>query len=271
MPRLNKRTTQLRKQAVVAHSYIHSSNPFEAASSTWASTLASTTSPVSPTLSTIDLNTIPEGTDVNPPIEPAEDDLPSIHDQESINNTSPDSDGSYPGYGSDDTIHGMEGAELRESLELQMEEEITFLRDQGRPSVLEVLVRDVGVAEWKQAESNWSLGYNKQSLRKKQLDKQAKKAEEENQKLRARWVLNLDNDKASYLLWSSASANLMWSFVTIKPNQLTSPLSASGNIGQCAGWMHTEVGRMLKMCEEVQLKEIQLTLAGYRGLGQKFN
>ena len=129
-----------------------------------------------------------------------------------------------------------------------MEEEITFLRDQVRLSVLEVLMRDVGAAEWKQAESNWSLGYNKQSLRKKQLDQQkAKKAEEENQKLRARWVLNLDNDKASYLLWSSASANLMWSFVTIKLNQLTSPLSASGNIRQCTGWMHTEVGRMLKM------------------------
>ena len=61
-----------------------------------------------------------------------------------------------------------------------MEEEITFLRDQGRPSMLEVLMRDVGVAEWKQAESNRSLEYNKQSLRKKQLDKQkAKKAEEE--------------------------------------------------------------------------------------------
>ena len=68
-----------------------------------------------------------------------------------------------------------------------MEEEITFLRDQVRLSVLEVLMRDVGAAEWKQAESNWSLGYNKQSLRKRQLDKQkAKKAEEENQKLRAR-------------------------------------------------------------------------------------
>ena len=81
----------------------------------------------------------------------------------------------------------MEGAELIESLELQMEEETAFLRDQGRPSVLEVLMRDVGAAEWKQAESNRSLGYNKQSLRKKQLDKQkAKKAEEENQKLRAR-------------------------------------------------------------------------------------
>ena len=187
MPRPNKRTTQLRKQAVVARSYIHSSNPSEAASSTQASTLAPATPPLSPTPSTLDLNIIPEETDVNPPIEPAEDDSPSTHDQESINNNSPDSDDSDPGYGSDYTIYGMEGAELIESLELQMEEETAFLRDQGRPSVLEVLMRDVGAAEWKQAESNRSLGYNKQSLRKKQLDKQkAKKAEEENQKLRAR-------------------------------------------------------------------------------------
>ena len=153
MPRPNKRTTQLRKQAVVARSYIHSSNPSEAASSTWASTLAPATPPLSPTPSTLDLNIIPEETDVNPPIEPAEDDSPSTHDQESINNNSPDSDDSDPGYGSDDTIYGMEGAELIESLELQMEEETAFL----------------------------------------------------------------------------------------------SPLSASGNIRQCTGWMHTEVGRMLKM------------------------
>ena len=164
MPRLNKRTTQLKKQAVVACSYIHSSNPSEAASSTRASTLASTTSPVSPTPSTFNLNTILEETDVNPPIEPADDDSPSIHDQESINNKPPDSNGSDPGYGSDDIIYGMEGDELRESLELQMEEEITFLRDQGRPSVLEVLMRDVGAPEWKQVESNQSSGYNKQSL-----------------------------------------------------------------------------------------------------------
>ena len=111
MPRLNKRTTQLRKQAVVACSYIHSSNPSEAASSTQASTLASTTSPVSPTPSTFNLNTILEETDVNPPKEPGEDDSPSIHDQESINNKPPDSNGSDLGYGSDDTIYGMEGDE----------------------------------------------------------------------------------------------------------------------------------------------------------------
>ena len=92
MPRPNKRTTQLRKQAVVARSYIHSSNPSEAASSTRASTLAPATPPLSPTPSTLDLNIIPEETDVNPPIEPAEDDSPSTHDQESINNNSPDSD-----------------------------------------------------------------------------------------------------------------------------------------------------------------------------------
>ena len=154
MPRPNKRTTQLRKQAVVARSYIHSSNPSEAASSTRVSTLAPATPPLSPTPSTLNLNIIPEETDVTPPIEPAEDDSPSTHDQESINNNSPDSDDSDPGYGSDDTIYGMEGAELIESLELQMEEETAFLRDQGRPSVLEVLMRDVGAAEWKQAESN---------------------------------------------------------------------------------------------------------------------
>ena len=111
MPRPNKRTTQLRKWAVVACSYIHSSNPSEAASSTQASTLASTISPVSPTPSTFNLNTILEETDVNPPIEPAEDDSPSIHDQESINNKPPDSNGSDLGYGSDDTIYGMEGDE----------------------------------------------------------------------------------------------------------------------------------------------------------------
>ena len=137
MPRPNKRTTQLRKQAVVARSYIHSSNPSEAASSTRASTLAPATPPLSPTPSTLDLNIIPEETDVNPPIEPAEDDSPSTHDQESINNNSPDSDDSDPGY-----------------------------------------CRPIYRRPW---------------------------------------------------------------------NQLISPLSASGNIGQCAGWMHTEVGRMLKM------------------------
>ena len=57
------------------------------------------TPPLSPT-PTLDLNIIPEETDVNPPIEPAEDDSPLTHDQESINNNSPDSDDSDPGYGS---------------------------------------------------------------------------------------------------------------------------------------------------------------------------
>ena len=57
----------------MARSYIHSTNPSEAALSTQVSALAPATPPLSPTPSTLDLNIIPEDTDVNPPIEPAED------------------------------------------------------------------------------------------------------------------------------------------------------------------------------------------------------
>lgn len=95
-----------------------------------------------------------------------------------------DSD-SGEGYGSEDYVSEMDGQELRDSLELQMEGEIEQIQG-GENTAYGMLMREIKADHWKKAETNRSLGYNGLSRRKKQLDLQkAVQANDENKRLKA--------------------------------------------------------------------------------------
>jgi hypothetical protein len=105
-----------------------------------------------------------------------------------ISDTS-DAENADDGYGSDDMMSEMDGEELKESLQLQMQGEIELLeqsQDAKKSSAYEVLMREIKPDQWTKAESKRSLGYNGQSRRTQQRrNQQAAKAEEENMKTRA--------------------------------------------------------------------------------------
>jgi hypothetical protein len=105
-----------------------------------------------------------------------------------ISDTS-DAENADDGYGSDDLLSEMDGEELRESLQLQMQGEIEVLeqsQDAKKSSAYGVLMREFKPDQWAKAESKRSLGYNGQSRRTQQRrNQQAVKAEEENKKMRA--------------------------------------------------------------------------------------
>ena len=105
-----------------------------------------------------------------------------------ISDTS-DAENADDGYGSDDLLSEMDGEELRESLQLQMQGEIEVLeqsQDAKKSSAYGVLMREFKPDQWAKAESKQSLGYNGQSRRTQQRrNQQAVKAEEENKKMRA--------------------------------------------------------------------------------------
>ena len=76
----------------------------------------------------------------------------------------------------------MEGEEFAMGLDLQMQNEIEFLRSlekiekEDPLTAFSGLMKDQTARDWVKAESKQSLGYNKLSTRKKQLD--AKKTKE---------------------------------------------------------------------------------------------
>jgi len=75
------------------------------------------------------------------------------------------------GYGSDDLMSEMDGEELKESLQLQMQGEIELLeqsQDAKKSSAYGVLMREIKPDQWTKAESKRSLGYNGQSRRTQQ-------------------------------------------------------------------------------------------------------
>jgi hypothetical protein len=83
-------------------------------------------------------------------------------------------------------VSEIDGQELRDSLELQMEGEIEQIQGGENPTAYGGLMRGMKATYWKKAETNRSLGYNGLSRRKKQLDLQkAGQADEENKKLKA--------------------------------------------------------------------------------------
>ena len=58
-------------------------------------------------------------------------------------------------YGSNDCMSEMEGQELRDSLELQMEEEIGQIQDgEKSPTAYGELIREINAGQWKKAETN---------------------------------------------------------------------------------------------------------------------
>jgi len=135
-------------------------------SSTRASTLAATTLPNSAPPSTVDPSDLPalnswdqqgptreysSGPEKNSPITFDDSDLDE-------------------GYGSEDYVSEMDGQELRDSLELQMEGEIEQIQGGENPTVYGESMRGIKATYWKKAETNQSLGYNGLSRRKKQLD-----------------------------------------------------------------------------------------------------
>ena len=86
-------------------------------------------------------------------------------------------------------MSGMDGDELKESLQMQMQGEIEVLeqshRDAKKMSAYQVLMREIKPDQWTKAESKQSLGYNRQSRRTQQRRNQwVAKAEEKN-KMRA--------------------------------------------------------------------------------------
>ena len=93
-----------------------------------------------------------------------------------------DSEDKEEGYHSDDLLSEMEGEEFAMGLDLQMQNEIEFLRSlekiekEDALTAFSELMKDRTARDWVKAESKWSLGYNKLSTRKKQLD--AKKTKE---------------------------------------------------------------------------------------------
>jgi len=133
-------------------------------------------------------------------IDPADIDAENQSDVDGRNSTanspdaivisdSSDAENADDGYGSDDLMSEMDGEELKESLELQMQGEIEVLeqsQDAKKSSAYGVLMREIKPDQWTKAESKRSLGYNGQSRRTLQRrNQQAVKAEEENKKMRA--------------------------------------------------------------------------------------
>jgi len=138
--------------------------------STRSSTLAATTPPNSAPPSIIEPVDVPALNSWGQSEEETREDLPGHGNLIIIDDNSEDNGGdSDEGYGSDDCMSEMEGQELRDSLELQMEGEIEQIQE-GR--AYEVLMREINAGQWKKAETNRSLGYNGLSRRKKQLDTQ---------------------------------------------------------------------------------------------------
>lgn len=101
-----------------------------------------------------------------------------------------DKDGRYH---SDDLLSEMDGQELRDSLDFQMQEEITFLeqmKESGRliepeeTAFLDLMKKHMAT-EWRVAESSRTLRYNGQSKRKKQDNvKKARDWDAANEKVR---------------------------------------------------------------------------------------
>jgi len=181
MPRLKKSNYKLSNAAFARNFRHHSSSGLiSEPSDTCANTLAATTPPTSPPPSTIHPADVPVLKSWDQPEGETGKFLPGPgHENVNLDDCSEDE-----GYGSNDCMSEMEGQELRDSLELQMEEEIGQIQDgEKNPTAYGEMMRGINAGQWKKAETNRRLGYNGLSRRKKQLDMQkARKAEEENKK-----------------------------------------------------------------------------------------
>jgi hypothetical protein len=113
----------------------------------------------------------------------------SLPDAIVVSSDSSDVENVDDGYGSDDLMSEMDGEELRESLQMQMEGEIEILKQSEgskKSSAYRTLMREITPNQWAKAESNKSLGYNGRSKRTKQRnDLKTRQAEEEHMKIRA--------------------------------------------------------------------------------------
>ena len=179
MPRL-KKSNYKQSNAAIARNFRHNSSCLTSEpSDSRANTLAATTPPNSAPPSTFDPADIPLLNSWNQPegeTEPKNAITIDDHSEDDLDDS---------GYGSNDYMSEMEGQELRDSLELQMEGEIEQIRNGEKNSAYEELMREINTGQWKKAETNRSLGYNGLSRRKKQLDMQkAKQAEKENEKMK---------------------------------------------------------------------------------------
>ncbi len=178
---------QNHKQSNAANARAFRHEPFSGLTSTpsttWASTLAATTPPNSGPPSTIDPSDVP-ALDSWGQQEGLTQEY-SSGSEENLNPITIDDYDSGEGYGSDDCVSEMDGKELRDSLELQMQGEIEQIQGSENFTAYGVLMRGINADHWKKAETNRGLGYNGLSRRKMQLDLQrATQAEEENKKLR---------------------------------------------------------------------------------------
>ena len=182
MPRPKKQNPK-QLNAAISWTFCHQS--FQTSSPTQESTLASTIPPNSVPPSTIDPSDVP-AIDSWDQSEGSGEYSPGPEENSITIDDYPEDVSSDEGYRSDDYMSEMDGQELRDSLEFQMEREIEQIEGGENPTAYGMLMREIKADQWKKVETNRSLGYNGLSRRKKQLDLQkAEQAEEENKKLRA--------------------------------------------------------------------------------------
>ena len=186
MPRPKKQNPK-QLNAAIAHTFCHQlESSWTSSDTTRASTLAATTPPDSAPPSTIDPSDAPVIDSWDQSEASARGFSPGPEENPITIDDCPGYDSSDEGYRSDDYMSKMDGQELRDSLENQMEREIEQMEGGENPTAYKVLMREIKANQWRKAETNRSLGYNGLSKRKKQFDLQkAKQAEEENKKLRA--------------------------------------------------------------------------------------
>ena len=146
-----------------------------------------------------------------------------------------DSEDEEEGYHSDDLLSEMEGEDFAISLDLQMQNEVEFLRrlekieKEDLPTAFSELMKDQTARDWDKVEPKQSLGYNKQSRRKKQLNaKKTREKEVTDQKSRNSSVnvtQSTNNDTRLYFHYFRASAAQFQSFFkpAIPPDPAATP------------------------------------------------
>ena len=155
MPRL-KKSNYKQSNAAIARNFRHNSSSglTSERSDSRANTSAATTPPNSAPPSTIDPAEVPSLNSWDQPEGETREFLPGPKNAITMTINNYSEDDLDEGYGSEDYLSEMEGQELRDSLELQMEGEIEQIQDGEKNQAYGELMREINVGQWKKAETN---------------------------------------------------------------------------------------------------------------------